>query len=415
MSFATASVPSTGIPGTDHAASDRGAGAPVRVLLLCDHIGYDERLHGSGRMMVAMATAFDPARVQIIPVVLQKEGALGRSLRDEGNPVRFLGYHRFNPLQVLALVRLIRRHRPHVLHVWDFGACTYGRLAAMLTGTPVVVHVRSHHSVHQRRGYPAYVSFAYRQLAPYTSAVVANSESTRHFAIERMGFPAPMVHTLHNPVPDDLLHPADPSAVAQLRSAYGLPHGTPVITAITRFYPAKGIGFLVSAFAAVSSEFPAARLLLVGDGPLRQELETQARELGVSDRVIFAGFQRDVVAHLALSTICVVPSIEEALGNSAIEGVAAGVPVVASREGGLPEVVSEGRSGLLVPPGDARALARTLRRLLQEPAVLEHLREGCREERQRFSVRHYTTSLERLYRRTVQHPRAGRRRSRGRR
>ncbi len=386
----------------------RAPAEPVRVLLLCDHIGYDERLHGSGRMMVAMATAFDPSRVQIIPVVLQKEGALGRSVRSEGNPVRFLGYHRFNPLQILALVRLIRRHRPHLLHLWDFGACTYGRLAAILTGTPAVVHVRSHHSEHQRRGYPSYVAFAYRRLARYTSAVVANSESTRRFAMQQMGFPSSLIHTLHNPVPDDLLRPADPDAVAKLRAAYGLPKGTPVITAITRFYPAKGIRFLISAFAGISDRFPKARLLLVGDGPLRDELDAQARALGVSDRVIFAGFQRDVVTHLALSTICVVPSIEEALGNSAIEGVAAAVPVVASREGGLPEVVREGRSGLLVPPGDAGALAGALRRLLEEPQILEQLRQGCREERQRFSVEHYTSSLERLYRRTLQHARHAR-------
>jgi len=381
------------VPHNDHQRE-----RPVRVLIVCDHIGYGHALHGAGRMMVEMTMGFDPRRVEVTSCVLRDAGELGRRLNAEGVPLAFLGAHRFSPFPLRRIVQLAREKKIDVIHVTDFQADTLGRLAGMITGIPVIVHVRTHHSKYQKRPYPWYMERINHLLAPSTALAIANSDSLRDFAIERMGFSPNQVVTVHNPVSTYTMKPVKPDEVDRLRSELGLQGVWPVIGAVTRFYPAKGITYLVGAFPRVLERFPDARLVLVGDGPLGEELKTQARELGIERSVIFTGFRADAEAFVQLFTLSAVPSLEEGIGNVAIESIVGGVPVVASREGGLPEVVIEGRSGLLVTPGDSELLAAALLRGLEEPFLLDRLRQGCRDEAHRFSIQTYTTRLEQLYR-----------------
>jgi glycosyltransferase involved in cell wall biosynthesis len=370
---------------------------PIHVLVLCDHVGYDGNLHGSGRVMVEMATGFDNGAVRLFPYVLQKGDQLEARCRDEGVPLQFLGYGRFDPRQISALVGLIRRHDIDVVHVWDFGASTYGRIAARLTRRPAIVHVQSQHSRHQRRGFPAYVRLAYRLLAPGTARAVALAPSIGEFAVREMGFSEEKVVVIPNPSPHTVEGEVPAERIEALRAEHGLPEGTPVIGTLTRFFEAKGIRYLIEALPAVLAAVPDARLLLVGEGPLRDDLERQARELGVDDRVVFAGFRHDVAAHLALFTVMALPSLEEGMPLAALESVAAGVPIVGTRVGGMPDVVLEGRTGLLIEPEDTQGLAEALVRVLGDLELLEDLRRGCREERQRFSFDHYRDRLTQLY------------------
>lgn len=379
---------------------------PVRVLIVCDHIGYGHALHGAGRMMVEMTMGFNPRRVEVTSCVLRDGAELGRRLNAEGVPLQFFGAHRFSPLPLARIVSLVRRKEIDVIHVTDFQADTLGRLAGMITGKPVIVHVRTHHSKYQKRPYPWYMERVNQLLAPSTALAIANSDSLRDFAIQRMGFKPEQVVTVHNPVSTFTMKPVKPEDVARIRAELGLDGVYPVIGAVTRFYPAKGISFLVGAFPAVLRKFPDARLVLVGDGPLGDELKAQARELGIERSVIFTGFRADAEAFVQLFTVSAVPSLEEGIGNVAIESVVGGVPVVASKEGGLPEVVIEGKSGLLVRPGDSGKLAAALLRALEEPFLLDRLRQGCREEAARFSIETYTARLEQLYRGVVLRGRA---------
>jgi glycosyltransferase involved in cell wall biosynthesis len=374
---------------------------PVRVLIVCDHIGYGHALHGAGRMMVEMTMGFDPRRVEVTSCVLRDAGELGRRLNAEGVPLQFFDAHRFSLLPLSRIVSLVRKKQIDVIHVTDFQADTLGRVAGRITRTPVIVHVRTHHSKYQKRPYPWYMEQVNHLLAPSTALAIANSDSLRGFAVTRMGFRPNQVVTVHNPVSSYTMKPVKPEEVARIRAELGLDGVYPVIGAVTRFYPAKGISFLVGAFPAVLKRFPDARLVLVGDGPLGDSLRAQARELGIEHAVIFTGFRPDAEAFVQLFTVSAVPSLEEGIGNVAIESIVGGVPVVASREGGLPEVVIEGKSGLLVRPGDSEKLAAALLRVLEEPFLLDRLRQGCREEAARFSIETYTSRLEQLYRRVA--------------
>jgi glycosyltransferase involved in cell wall biosynthesis len=371
---------------------------------VCDHLGYGHALHGAGRMMVEMTMGFRPDRVDVTSCVLRAGPELETRLRKDGVPIHFLNSHRFSPSPLARIVQTIRQKKIDVIHVTDFQADTLGRMASLITGIPSIVHIRTHHSKYQKRPYPWYMEQVNRMLAPKTALAIANSDSLARFGIDRMGFSEQQVVTVHNPVSTFTMKPVAPERVEQLRREYDLCDAAPVVGAVTRFFPAKGITYLIEAFPAVLAHFPRARLLLVGDGPLEADLRAQAKALGVDAQVTFAGFREDAEAHVQLFTVSAVPSLEEGIGNVAIESIVGGVPVVASREGGLPEVISEGKSGLLVPPGDAAALSEALIALLENPQMLERMRQGCREEAGRFSIETYTARLEELYRAVAAHP-----------
>lgn len=333
--------------------------------------------------------------------VLRGASQLGEELRAEGLPFRFFGDHAYDPTSGWKLWRLIRERRIDLLHVTDFGASTFGRLAGRLARTPTIVHVRSHHSEHQPRGFPLHVEYAYRALAPHTDRAIAISESVRRFAIRRMGFRPGQVEILNNPLARFSFAEPEPERVPEIRRRHGIEPDAPVIGAVTRFHAAKGIRYLVEAFARVLDAVPEARLVLVGEGPEESRLRALARELGVMDRIVFAGFRRDVQAYYRLFRVSAVPSIEEGFGNVALEAMAMGTPVVASREGGLPEIVREEETGILVPTADAGALARALLRLLRDPGLRDRMGAAARARSEEFSMDRYVERLLEIYRDVV--------------
>jgi glycosyltransferase involved in cell wall biosynthesis len=372
---------------------------PIRVLIVCDAMGYgQDDVHGLGRLMIEWATGFDPTRVKATAVSLRRPRRIGEALRREGVPITFLGDGRLNPISAWKLLRLIRSTRSEVLHLSGFGAGIFGRLAGSWARIPAIVHVHDSRDAAETR-YPLPVQFLDRLLAPSTARAIAVSESVKTFCIERMGFRPRQVEVVHNPIPRYGFDPVPDRRVAELRAHYALAASAPVIGTVGRLFRLKGVHVLLEAFVAVRRAFPEARLLVVGDGPERARLNAQAAELGIADRTVFTGFQREVAAHLRLFTVSAVPSIwKEPFSLVAAESLAAGVPVVGSRTGGLPEVVTDGQSGILVPPADPARLADALITVLQDAALRARLAEGARIESQRFSLERHLGHMESLFR-----------------
>ncbi|MGH8579827.1 MAG: glycosyltransferase [Gammaproteobacteria bacterium] len=386
----SASIPSRTSDGKD---------APIRVLFATDKLGYSTaKLHGAGRLTVEWSKAFDPARVEWHACVLRDPGTMAHELRQQNVPISFLNAGRFDPRTLWAFVHMIRKHHIDVLHVQEFGAGTLGRLAGLVTGTPTVLHVHAEYDKVAIPGYPWYVHRLDRMLASRTAHAVAVSEPVRQFAIARMGFRPEQVSVIHNPVSPRIGQPIPRAEIERLRVKYGFDADTPVIGAITRFHRYKGNHVLLEAFAHVRTRMPEARLLLIGDGPERAALEAQAASLGIRNDIIFAGFQLDISGHLELFTVAALPSLEEAFSVALAEAITAGVPVVASRVGSIPEVVSDGIDGFLVPPGQADALAEALLHLLRDVTLRAQFAAGARADGQRFSMGLFTTRMEEVYR-----------------
>jgi glycosyltransferase involved in cell wall biosynthesis len=155
----------------------------------------------------------------------------------------------------------------------------------------------------------------------------------------------------------------------ELRRRYALSDDALIVGAVSRFFPVSGTRHLIDAFPRVRAAVPSARLLVVGEGVEREALESQARRLGMLPFVIFAGMHEDIAAHLRLCDVAVVSSTDDGLSLAAMEALSAGVPLVATRVGGLSSIVRDGENGLLVPPGDADALASAVIRMLRNPEL----------------------------------------------
>ena len=249
-----------------------------------------------------------------------------------------------NPIAVGHLVRLIRQNRIDLVHVNDFWWNPVAWLASKLTRRPCVVHIRQHLQPIKVKQY--WLNKADR--------LIAVSHGIRRIALGA-GVKTDRIFVAHSGI--DI--PPRVQKNDHIKSHYGLEPDQPVIGIVAHLLPHKGYEYLIQAFQEVKKVLPKCHLLIVGDGNThyRSELTTLIQNLGLERAITFVGFQRKVLEYISAFDVFVLPSIYEAFGIALLEAMAMEKPIVASRVGGIPEIVEDGISGLLVPPRDSGALA----------------------------------------------------------
>jgi L-malate glycosyltransferase len=263
-----------------------------------------------------------------------------------------------------------------------------GRNRAALRAIPLVTTI---HNIHT----PRHFGYVGRLLDATTDFVIFESNYERSRVIAG-GLPADKTTVIHSGIDTERFVPrrADP----ELAARYGIDPGRhKVFGVVARLSPEKGHGYLLEAFARVRAVHPAARLLLIGDGPLREELLEHCRRLGLTEAIVFAGLQRDVPAHLALLDVFVLASTRESFPLAAREAMAAGRAVIAPRIGGCPEVVVHGETGLLFEAGNVDDLANQMLAMLADGAAAEFGAAGRRRCERLFSRRAWIEGDERVY------------------
>lgn len=283
----------------------------------------------------------------------------------------------------IGLARIIRQFRPAVFHSHLFYASLFGAPVAWFCRVPVILET-THIREHWRHGWKS--SFRIdRLVGRVVSGYIAVSEANARYLVGEKRLPASKVRVIQNGCRLDRSHPAGPSPAA-MRASLGFGEDDPVLLHIGRLETQKGHRVLLEALPAVRARFPAVRLVCAGEGSLRGELEKQVAAGGLGECVRFAGYQPDVAAWLALASMAVLPSFYEGLPLAAIESLAAGRPVVATAVDGTPEVVVDGETGLLVPPGDAGSLARAIVALLESAELRQRMGQAGR----RHVLQHFT-------------------------
>jgi glycosyltransferase involved in cell wall biosynthesis/peptidoglycan/xylan/chitin deacetylase (PgdA/CDA1 family) len=338
---------------------------------------------GTQRQMIELLKRIDRQRFQVYPVCFHADGPWTHKVAELGDPITRFPIHGFGRPQtagqLLAFAGWCRAKRIAVVHTWEIYSNVFGLPGAALASVPL--------RIGSRRGLGGPAGVRRLQRAAYLAAhqLVANSHAAAR-QLESDGVPEEKIRVVANGIDTDRFperryseRPKRIAMVACLREG-------------------KRVDILIDAAPRVLAQHPDAEFLIVGDGPCREQLASLAQATRVADRFQFLGHRDDVPALLADADLFVLPSESEAFPNAIIEAMAAGLPVVATSVGGIPELVNEGVTGRLVPPGNAYAIADALIELLDAPERAASFgRAGRRTVEQAYSFDRMVEQFETLY------------------
>ncbi len=297
------------------------------------------------------------------------------------------------------LSRLIKQLQPDVLHAHDPHAVAMAALALSMStelAKPPLVAARRV-DFHLRGS--ALSRWKYRQVDCFICA----SDAIRKMLVAD-GVPEPRAVTVHEGI--DVAR-AGAAPAADLHGEYWLPRHAPIVGNVAALVPHKGQKHLIEAAALVVQKVPDARFIIAGEGELRSALERQVKEHHLEKHVVLAGFRPDVLSVHKAFDVFVMSSVTEGLGTSLLDAMSCGKPVVATSAGGIPEVVKDGETGLLVPPRDEAAMARAIVALLGDAHSRQTMgMAGLARVRERFSVERMVHDTLRVYQRVAMHAHA---------
>lgn len=292
----------------------------------------------------------------------------------------------------------IRQGRYTIVHTHSSKAGILGRWAARLAGVPIIVHTPHGHVFY---GYyervPTYLFIVLERLtARITDKIITLTEAGIREHVERRIAPREKFISIHSGV--DLAPytelPPDPAAA---RKRFGLSPDCLVVGSVGRFEPVKGYDILLRAAGLLRTRQPKVQFLLAGEGEEAPHLKRLAEELQVDDRVFFPGWQQELPHVLSALDLFVLPSRNEGMGRVLVQAMAMGTPIVATRVGGIPEVLGEGETGLLVAPDDPIELAAAIERLLTDRELAGKIGEAGRRRASAYSADKMVADIESLY------------------
>ena len=332
------------------------------------------------------------------PVVccIGDKGVIGEEIEAAGVSVITLEKMKgkgFDPMIIKDISTLIKREGIDIVHTHLYHANMYGRSAALAARVPVVA---TEHNVY--KSYKKKRSIINRLLAKKTDKMIAVSRAVKDEICARDSIAPAKVEVIYNGIEVDRFKVPSAEEKSAARVKLALDPKAPVIGTISRLSKQKGHTFLLKAFAELLASFPDLRLLIVGSGPLDEELRSEARELAIEENIIFTGARRDVPEVLKAIDIFAMPSLWEGFPVSLLEAFATGLPVVATPVGGVADAIERNLSGLLVEPEDVQGLKYALTKLLEDKEFAASLGKEARAVvEDRFSVTTMLDSMTSLY------------------
>ena len=382
---------------------------------------------GTERQFVELLKRLDRDRFDLRLAALRVEGPFYQEIADAFPAVpefRLTSFYNRNALRQLTRLRaLIRRERIDIIHTHGFYDSLFGAVAGRLSGIRVIASQR-HLRLSERRAH----DYGTRAIHRLAHRIIVNSVAIRDAVIRGGSARADKIVVIHNGLCEsdgrqsrdlpgiDSTDAASPRARVSTggvtdsrefrrrlaREALGaelrMPPEAKVVGMVARLVAVKGHSYFLGAAEQVARQDGSVHFVLIGDGPLRDELEGQAARLGIGDRVHFLGDRKDARQLVSAFDVSVLTSLSEGLPNTVMEAMSAGVPVIATAVGGTNELIQAGETGYLIPPADAGALAERLRFALCHEAASRAVAERGREFiTSRFSMRRMVESVERLY------------------
>lgn len=320
----------------------------------------DSRIGGTEKMVISLAASLPKEEFSVSILTIKPKGPLHEMARSLGISADTLGIRsRLNGfLAPMRLFRFLLENRFDIIHTFLFQANNLGRVVGWLANVPV--RIGSQRSTdYWRRPYHDLLD---RITIPFSRIIVSNSEAGRKMLMRRVGLASEKIVFIPNGVPPAAVIPKE-----KAKEILGFSSEAFLIGSAGNLRAPKGYQYLLPAFREVALKYPEVKLLIAGEGPLRRTLERFSRRLGVSEKVFFLGFKKDLSVFYSGLDLFAMPSLWEGMPVALLEALSYGLPVVATAVSGIPEVMSDGCEGFLVAPANPQQIAAGMSELLNNP------------------------------------------------
>jgi glycosyltransferase involved in cell wall biosynthesis len=348
------------------------------------HLVEDLKPGGLENVIADIACGLNREEFDVEVWAVVKGGEVAEELLKKGIKVHICniaGY--YNPFHILKLTCMLHKRKITIIHTHGYFASVIGRISALIARVPVIVthlHTIYYDMAPRNR-------IIDRFLNAFSNKIICVSEAVKKSFVDA-GFNMGKAIVIYN-------------GRDQAKYIFHQDHQleTNTIITVASLHIHKGHTFLLKALHQVLEEFPETYLWLVGDGPLREQLKIEAEHLGITHHVSFLGYRKDMSELLSQATLLVLPSLREGFGLAIIEAYASGLSVVATKVGGIPEVVIDNETGFLVAPGDEKALAEAIIHLLRHPQQMKLMGAKARQIFvEKFETKEMIRKIEGVYR-----------------
>lgn len=384
--------------------------APLNVLYIIWSLG----LGGAEQVVINLAKGLDKNKFRSIVCCLNDKGVFADELESQGIKVIALNKNGKYDLTIIAkLIRVMKENNIKIVHTHLWGANLWGRIAAKIANIPVVIATE-----HNTDIWKSNIYFTLDKLLSYCcDKIIAVSESVKEFYVGK-GINPRKIEVVYNGIMIEgpQSHPsttafdklrallgASQTPESILKQEFGIRNDEMVLAIIGRLVPQKGHKYLFEALSLLNG-YCKIKLLVIGDGPLKEDLQSTARALQLKDKAIFTGLRKDVLDLLKITDIVILPSLREGLPIIALEAMASKLPVIATKVGGNPEVIVDNHTGILIPSQNTVALVKAIERLAKDKALRAHLGEnGYTRLKEHFSAEKMVQATEGLYQKIYIH------------
>ncbi len=369
------------------------SGRKIKVMHVCDKFSVGgSSIHGVGRLFSWWFPRFDSDRFELLVVGLRGEDDGARNLRNEGIKVISLNKGKFDLRTLGSIIRLIKKEKPHVIHLHGYGATVFGIPAGLLTKAKIVLH---EHFVDP--DYPVYQKIIDLMLCRAIDIGIANCAAVKEFMVEKRFFPKSKTEVVFNGVPLEDFQRADSDQIEQEKIKWEIPSDYKLVATVGRLDKQKGNTYFVDAAKIIINSGHKIKFMIVGDGPLMEALQEKVNNLGMSKDFIFTGYQKNISLLQSIFDIQVIPSLWEGTTLTVFEAMSVGVPIVSTNVDGLGEVLENRKNAFVVPPADGNELAKAIITLIEQPHLKVQLSGQAQEDVKKYNIQGTVDDLQNIY------------------
>ena len=345
--------------------------------------------------------------LQVVPILnkepfevrvccLREKGALVNKLEKSGVGVDFIPFRkRLDPIAIAKFIRYLKANKFHILHSHMYRSNVPSTIAGRIAKVPIIISQIHNVNTWETRRQLLMDKF----LCRFRDGIIAVSEEVKRDIVENLKVPSDFVKVIYNGVENERFESVkkDHKFLDSFLNSLGIEDDEIVIVMVSRLVEQKNPSFALRVFRKVLNKCPKSHLIFVGEGKLREELENDSQNIGISRNVHFLGMREDIPEILKASDIFLLPSLREGFSNAILEAMAAGLPVIVSDVGGNKEAVRDGVDGFLVNPEDEEMVKQKILLLIEDAAKRKEMGDNARNYVRRFSIDEMVKNLKEYY------------------